>query len=463
MTLAVIILAAGLGTRMKSSKPKVLHKLAGVPILNHVLNTANKLEHSLCAVVHGKNGDLIKSTTTGDNLHWVLQSEQLGTGHAVNTAITALREKLQAAKVTQVLILYGDVPLVDVNDLSRLLTTTDSDQLGLLTLNSSNPFGLGRIIRDKDDDNIVAIVEEKDADSHQKLISEVNTGIFLLPYPMVIPWLKDLKTNNNQHEYYLTDIVKQAVSTSTVINSVTVSDQDSYRGINNLYQLSQAERHYQFLYALRLLEQGVNINDPNRIDIRGNLVCANDVSIDINCIFKDQVILGSHCLIESNCVLKNVTIGNNVHIKANSIIEDSVINDNCVIGPFARVRPQTVLENNVNVGNFVEVKKSTIGEGSKVNHLSYIGDAVIGKNVNIGAGTITCNYDGFKKHQTIIGDNAFIGSNSSLVAPVTIGENSTIGAGSTICKDAPDNKLTLARGQQKTIENWQRIKDNSEE
>lgn len=467
MSLAIIVLAAGQGTRMRSARPKVLHKLAGRSILSHVLSTANKLDHKLCMVVHGRiqhHGEIVKSAIKLEcpdhDLQWVEQTEQLGTGHAVNTAISAveIEQKLKKNKTSQILVLYGDVPLIEIKDLEKLINTTKANQVGLLTLNSANPYGLGRIIRDKNNNNIINIIEEKDADSQQKLIQEVNTGIFLLPYPLASDWLKNLKTNNKQHEYYLTDIVQQAVKSKIKINSVTVADQDSYRGINNLYQLSQAERHYQFLYAVKLLESGVNIIDPNRIDIRGNLVCASDVTVDINCVFESEVVIGTNSIIESNCILKNVKIGENVHIKANSILEDSVINNNCIVGPFARIRPKTVLNNNVNIGNFVEIKKSHIDQGTKINHLSYIGDSTIGKNVNIGAGTITCNYDGVNKHQTTIGDNAFVGSNTSLVAPIVIGENSTIGAGSTICKDAPNNKLTLTRGQQTTIDNWQRSK-----
>ncbi|MBP9722356.1 MAG: bifunctional UDP-N-acetylglucosamine diphosphorylase/glucosamine-1-phosphate N-acetyltransferase GlmU [Gammaproteobacteria bacterium] len=462
MTLAIIILAAGQGTRMRSAKPKVLQQLAGKSILSHVIGTAEKLPYKLLSIVHQpQHQDLFKAEcakycNNNSNLYWVEQSEQLGTGHAVKVAIKSLKQNLDDNKIDQVLILYGDVPLVSINDLSKLIDNTTAKQLGLLTLNAVNPFGLGRIIRDKQTNDILSIVEEKDADDQEKLIQEVNTGIFLLPYPIIEQWLDNLKPTNIQKEYYLTDIVTQAVVNNIIINSVTVVDQDSYRGINTLYQLSQAERHYQFLQALALLEQGVNIIDPKRIDIRGNLLCGSDVKIDINCVFEAEVNIGNNCIIEPNCILRNVKLGQHVHIKANSIIEDSVINNNCIIGPFARIRPNTVLEENVHIGNFVEIKKANINCGTKINHLSYIGDSLIGKNVNIGAGTITCNYDGVSKHQTIIGDNAFIGSNTALIAPIVVGAGSTIGAGSTLSKDAPDNKLTIARGKQTTVDNWHR-------
>lgn len=468
MPIAVIILAAGLGTRMKSTKPKVLHKLAGKSLLARVLLTAFELKQTDCAIVHGLNQyDLLKSqieqevTSTEHNLHWVLQSEQLGTGHATKIAADSLAKIKNHHEISQVLILYGDVPLIDIKDLENLINNTKINEIGLLTLRSTNPYGLGRIIRN-DSNEITNIIEEKDADAQQKLISEVNTGIFLLPYPKVIAWLNDLTPNNNQKEYYLTDIVKKAVGENIKISSVTVADQDRYRGVNNLYQLSQAERHYQFLYALKLQEEGVNIIDPNRIDIRGELK-AQSCIIDINCVFEGLVKIGKNCIIEPNCILKNVELGDNVHVKANSILENSIVSNDCIIGPFARIRPETLLEANVNIGNFVEIKKSKISKGTKINHLSYIGDSIIGMNVNIGAGTITCNYDGTNKHQTIIGDNAFIGSNTSLVAPIIIGANSTIGAGSTINKDAPDNKLTIARGKQTTIDNWQRKKSSDDD
>lgn len=492
MTIAVIILAAGQGTRMRSAKPKVLHKLAGRSLLTHVLYTVNHLntyiEHniknkisvssnnnnfnnalSLLSVVHGHQGKMVKEKIEHeldnknkhepnfdlDIINWISQEQQLGTGHAVITAINNIKSELDKNKVDQVLVLYGDVPLVDLEDLKTLISTTNKESLGIITLKASNPYGLGRIIRDENN-NIVNIVEEKDANSAQKLITEVNTGIFLLPYPKVNTLLDKLDNNNKQQEYYLTDIVKQCCDNNININSVTVTDRIRYLGINNLYQLSQAERHYQLLTALDLLEQGVNIIDPKRIDIRGKLLAETEVTIDINSVFEGAVTIGKHCIIEPNCILKNVELHENVHVKANSIIENSVVHSNSVVGPFARIRPDCVIADNVHIGNFVEIKKSQVKHGAKINHLSYIGDSIVGKNVNVGAGTITCNYDGVNKHQTIIEDNAFIGSNSSLIAPVVIGANSTIGAGSTISKDTPSNKLTIARGHQKTIDNWQR-------
>jgi bifunctional UDP-N-acetylglucosamine pyrophosphorylase/glucosamine-1-phosphate N-acetyltransferase len=471
MTIAVIILAAGQGTRMLSTKPKVLHKIAGRSLLTKVLFTVNLLDQNLCAVVYGHKGEMVINTITQElqslsnitnlnNLCWVQQEKQLGTGHAVQTAILQIEAQLIEHNVDQILVLYGDVPLVDINDLNKLISSTKTTELGLLTLNCSHPYGLGRIIRN-DIGDIVDIIEEKEATSQQKLISEVNTGIFLLPYPKVKEWLSNLDTNNNQHEYYLTDIVNKSVKDNIKINSITVSDEKSYQGVNTLYQLAQAERHNQFLSALQLLEQGVKVIDPNRIDIRGELQCNKEITIDINCVFEGMVKLGTNCTIEPNCILKNVEVGDNVHIKANSIIEDSVIGNECIIGPFARIRPNTVLSNNAHIGNFVEIKKSNIGSGTKVNHLSYIGDTTIGKQVNIGAGTITCNYDGVNKYNTTIGDNAFIGSNTALIAPIIIGKGAVIGAGSTVSKDAPENKLTIARSKQTTIDSWQRKDKNS--
>lgn len=465
MTLALVILAAGQGTRMKSNQPKVLHKLAGKSLLTNVLLKAKELNPKICTVVHGHKSEEVKTTILSelnfnnkdfsDAITWVEQTEQLGTGHAVITALRNLEAKYNESGIDQVLVLYGDVPLVHLSDLNKLISTVSKDELGLLTLNSSNPYGLGRIIRN-DEGAVTAIVEQKEANSQEKLISEVNTGIFLLPYPVINTWLNDLNTNNSQNEYYLTDVVDMAVHSNVKINTITVSDQDSYLGINTLYQLASAERHYQYLKAVKLLECGVKVIDPKRIDVRGDLTAEQDVVVDINCIFEGEVKLGKNTVVESNCILRNTTVGNNVHIKANSIIEDSIIANNCIVGPFARIRPGTNLSDNVHVGNFVEVKKSNIGVGSKANHLSYIGDSEIGCHVNIGAGVITCNYDGVNKHKTIINDNAFVGSNCSLVAPITIGEGATIGAGSTITKDAPENKLSIAREKQYTVDSWQR-------
>lgn len=469
MALAIIILAAGNGTRMKSAKPKVLHRLAGRTLLGHVLHCVEEIPHALCAVVHQKNHlELLKSTLLTESpassqLLWVEQSEQLGTGHAVSMAIAALKERLTRELITQVLILNGDVPLIDKQDIQKLLEITNEkpQQLGLLTLEAKNPYGLGRIIRDNNN-NLIDIVEEKDATNQQRALCEVNTGIFLLPYPVVTKVLKNIKTENSQGEYYLTDIIKLALLEHIDILTATVSNQENYAGVNNLAQLASAERYYQSSKAKELLHKGVNIIDPDRIDIRGTFTCDLDCVIDVNCIFEGDVSLGKNCLIEAGCILKNVKLGDNVHVKSYSLIENSIINNDCIIGPFARIRPNTLLENKVHIGNFVEVKSSIVAQGSKVNHLSYIGDSTIGKNVNIGAGTITCNYDGVKKHQTIIGDNAFIGSNTSLIAPISVGSNATIGAGSTVSKNVPEGKLTVARGKQTTIENWNRTSDKSQ-
>ncbi len=465
MALALIILAAGQGTRMKSNHPKVLHKLAGKSLLSNVLLKAKELDPKICTVVHGHKAEEVKLTINKelhsnnnsflDSITWVEQSKQLGTGHAVMTAMKALENEYNKSGIKQLLVLYGDVPLVHLSDLQNLISSVSPNELGLLTLNTSNPYGLGRIIRNEHGE-VTAIVEEKDANSQQKLISEVNTGIFILPYPIVTSWLNDLNTNNSQNEYYLTDIVDMAVHSNIKINTITVSDQESYLGINTLYQLASAERHYQYLKAVKLLDSGVKVIDPKRIDVRGDLIAEQDVVIDINCIFEGNVKLGKNTVIESNCIIRDAVIEHNVHIKANSIIEDAHISTNCIVGPFARIRPGTNLSSNVQIGNFVEVKKSNIGKGSKANHLSYIGDSEIGSNVNIGAGVITCNYDGVNKHKTVIHDNAFVGSNCSLVAPITIGAGATIGAGSTITKDAPENKLSIAREKQLTVDSWKR-------
>lgn len=465
MSLAIVILAAGQGTRMNTNQPKVLHTLAGKSLLSNVLFKALELNPVVCTIVYGHQGkkviNSVKNEFTAnskideyDKLFWVHQAEQLGTGHALITALQNSYDSFKSNNVKQVLVLNGDVPLVNLNDLNSLKTTVGDNQLGIITLRCSNPYGLGRIIRTNA--RIAGIVEEKDATEEQKLIPEVNTGIFLLPYPKVNDWLSALKTNNAQSEYYLTDVVDLAVKESFPINSVTVSDQASYKGINTLCQLAEAERHYQSLTAISLMDNGVKIVDPNRIDIRGELSCSTDVHIDVNCIFEGNVTIGSNSYIEPNCILRNVNIGENCYIKSNTVIEDSNISDGCNVGPFARVRPGTFLEEGVQVGNFVEIKKSTLGKGTKANHLSYIGDATVGSSVNIGAGTITCNYDGVNKYQTTIGDNAFIGSNSSLIAPVSIGSNAIVGAGSIISKDAPDDKLTLARSKQVTIDNYKR-------
>lgn len=453
MTTETIILAAGKGSRMKSKLPKVLQPLAGKSLLQHVVDSANTLPESLLHIVVGHESERVKQQfAKQSNIQWAEQTEQLGTGHAVQQAAKNLQENSQS------LILYGDVPLVKPETLQNLLQQA-ATSLSLLTVNLQNPTGYGRIVRDSKG-SVTAIVEEKDATEAQKAITEVNTGIMAVPSKFLLQLLPKLNNNNAQQEYYLTDVIALAVEAGIDVNSLCIDDADEVQGVNDKRQLAYLERAYQMRQANKLMEQGVTLLDPARIDIRGKVNVGMDVSIDVNCIFQGEVTLGENVIIEANCIIGSpgaiVSIGNNSHIKANSVIEQAEIGESCDIGPYARIRPQTVLANNAKIGNFVETKKTTIGQGSKVNHLSYIGDATVLEKVNIGAGTITCNYDGVNKHQTVIKDEAFIGSNTSLVAPITIGEKSTVGAGSTVNMDVPDNTLTVARGKQRNINGWKR-------
>ncbi|MCG8311756.1 MAG: bifunctional UDP-N-acetylglucosamine diphosphorylase/glucosamine-1-phosphate N-acetyltransferase GlmU [Pseudomonadales bacterium] len=453
MTLNVVILAAGKGSRMKSNLPKVLQPLAKKPLLAHVLDTSLELEASKIIIVYGHGGDKVKQEINASYgnapLKWVEQKEQLGTGHAVLQAVPELDQ------ASQTLILYGDVPLVSKASLTSFINDTSSTGCGVLTAKLVNPTGYGRIIRNSSN-HVIGIVEEKDADDSEKLVREVNTGIMLASSHLLAQWLPNLKNENAQQEYYLTDIVKIANDNQIEVNATVVSDATEVEGVNDKKQLASLERLYQKSKAEELMVLGATVVDPARLDIRGALSLGSDCSIDVNNVFEGEVILGNNVEIAPNCLIINSRIGDNVIIKANSIIEDSIVGSECDIGPFARIRPGTELKSNARVGNFVETKKSVIGKGSKVNHLTYIGDCDIGENVNVGAGTITCNYDGVNKSKTIIGDDAFIGSNSSLVAPVTIGKGATIGAGSTIAKAAPDEKLTLTRAKQMTIDSWKR-------
>ena len=450
----IVILAAGKGSRMKSNLPKVLQPLAAKPLLAHVLETAQSLENAKTHIVIGHGAELVKEEFKSANISsWILQNEQLGTGHAVDIALPELE------KDSVSLVLYGDVPLIKTETLNELLDKVTDESMGLLTVSLEDSNGYGRIIRD-DSNNITAIIEQKDANKEQLLIKEVNTGILAIKTEQLRRYLPKLSNNNAQGEYYLTDIIAMSVEHGVLVNALCIEDEMQVQGVNDKKQLATLERNYQRQLAEDLMTLGATLIDPNRIDIRGNMAVGQDVAIDVNCIFQGEVRLGDNVRIGANCIVgeigKSVLIGNNVDIKANTIIEDAIIGDNCVIGPYARLRPATHLANNAKIGNFVETKKSTIGEGSKVNHLTYIGDAIIGKEVNIGAGTITCNYDGLNKFQTIIEDNAFIGSNSSLVAPVTIGRMATIGAGSTIAIDVPEDNLAVTRAKQRNISNWSR-------
>jgi bifunctional UDP-N-acetylglucosamine pyrophosphorylase/glucosamine-1-phosphate N-acetyltransferase len=450
MTLAVVILAAGKGTRMKSSMPKVLHPLAHKPLVQHVIDTARSLDPSQIVVVYGHGGDQVREVVIDADLSWAEQAEQLGTGHAVQQAMPHIKE------ADRVLVLYGDVPLTSAETLRELLDQAGKG-MGLLTINLDDPSGYGRIVRD-DKGAVERIVEQKDANADELAIQEVNTGIMIFPGEKLSGWLNGLSNNNAQGEYYLTDLLAMAVSDGVSIAVTQPEHQFEADGVNNKLQLAELERVYQRLQADRLMTDGVLLRDPNRFDLRGSLTHGTDCEIDINVIIEGNVTLGNNVKIGANVVLRNVSIGDNTVVVENCIFDDATVGADCTIGPFSRLRPGADLTGGAHIGNFVEIKKSVVGLGSKVNHLTYIGDSQIGAGVNIGAGTITCNYDGANKHTTVIGDNAFIGSNSALVAPVTIGKGATIGAASVIRKDTPDDKLTLSGGKQVTIENWERPK-----
>jgi bifunctional UDP-N-acetylglucosamine pyrophosphorylase / glucosamine-1-phosphate N-acetyltransferase len=447
--LHIIILAAGKGVRMNSSLPKVLQPLGGKPLLAHVVETAKSLQPKKIHIVYGAGGDQVKKAFPGDKLNWVQQKKQLGTAHAVSQVLPFLPNN------ARVLILYGDVPLIKSNTLQKLVAKTAPENLGLLVAKLDNPRGFGRILRDKLG-NVISIIEEKDASLSQKEIKEINTGIMFVKANLLKRSLPRIKPNNAQKEYYLTDLISLATTFDLKITAAFVENSAEIIGVNDKVQLAQLERIYQMHKAHELLQQGVTIIDPMRFDLRGNLHVAKDVTIDINSVFEGEVFIGANSYIGANCFLRNVKIGENVSIKSNCVIEDSIIEDHCLIGPFARIRPESHIKRKAHVGNFVEVKKTTLGEASKANHLTYLGDAEIGKDVNIGAGTITCNYDGVNKYQTIIEDGAFIGSDTQFIAPVRVGKNATIGAGSTIATDAPRNKLTLSRARQVTVPNWRR-------
>lgn len=453
----VVILAAGMGKRMRSALPKVLHPLAGKPILSHVLDTARTLSPEKICVIYGYGGERVRQTVGDDsNLIWVEQAQQLGTGHAVKQALPYLE------KGSATLVLFGDVPLVKSNTLEELIGKARADNLVLLTVELDNPTGYGRIVRDSETNRVQAIVEEKDALPSQKAIREINTGIMILPNMYLESWLDRLSNNNTQGEYYLTDIIAMAVDDGIQIETSNPSSEWEVVGVNDKVQLSSLERIYQQDIANKLMEQGVMLADPARLDVRGKLVCGNDVEIDVNCIFEGNVRLGDGVKVNANCILRNVVVSDGTVIHPFSMLEDTRVGENCRVGPYARIRPGTQLDDVVHVGNFVEIKNSRIASGSKVNHLSYIGDTEMGKQVNIGAGTITCNYDGAFKYRTIIEDNVFIGSDSQLIAPVTVAKGSTIGAGSTITRDTPEGQLTLSRVKQISIAHWKRPQKNKD-
>ena len=449
--LDIVILAAGKGNRMKSAMPKVLSPLAGRPMISHIIDTARSLKPANIFVIYGPQGSQVKEHFKNTELNFICQSEQLGTGHAVLQALPKLLSKY-------CLVLYGDVPLISEETLKKLVE--QESELCILVQNLENPTGYGRIVRDNDN-RIVRIIEEKDISPELSSIKEVNTGILIAKTEYLRQWLPQVKNVNAQSEYYLTDIVSLASLDKIDIGSICSIKHDETIGVNTKQQLAKAERALQLRKAENLMLAGTTLVDPNRIDIRGELQCGTDTLIDSNCIFSGAVMLGNNVRIGANCFLHNVTIRDNSEILPFSHLECCDVGKNCRVGPFARVREGVELRERVKIGNFVEVKKSTLAEGSKINHLSYLGDSVIGQNVNIGAGTITCNFDGVNKNKTIIGDNCFVGSNTSLVAPVQIGENSTIGAGSTITKDAAPDKLTLSRPKQITVDKWTKPKSKS--
>ena len=452
MDISVVILAAGQGTRMRSGLPKVLQPLAGRPLLEHGIAVAESLQPNRICVVYGHGAEQVLEHFQGRDLEWALQEPQLGTGHAVQQAMPSL----QADDV--VVIMYGDVPLVRATTIENLAKAAATGP-AILTVFETDPTGYGRIVRDPAG-AVSAIVEEKDADDDQRRINEVNTGLLACPVKLLGPWLDALKSDNAQGEYYLTDIVASAVADGVSVAAVTADSSTEVMGINDKLQLAVAEAAYRERTAADLMRAGVTIIDPARIDVRGQLSCGNDVLIDINAVFEGHVELGDNVTIGPNCVISNTRIAAGTTVNANCVLEDAIVGENCDIGPFGRLRPGAEMKQNARIGNFVEMKKTVLGVGSKANHLTYLGDAVIGDGVNVGCGTITCNYDGANKFQTVIGDNAFIGSGVELVAPVNIGEGATIGAGSTIGKDAPAGDLTLQRSKQITIKGWKRPEKN---
>lgn len=457
MDLNVVILAAGKGTRMKSRLPKVLQPLAKRPLLSHVLRTSLQLKATRVIVVYGHGGEQVRESVMQEfpsaPIVWVEQREQLGTGHAVKQALPQLQGN------TRTLVLYGDVPLTGEDTLNRFLNTVSPGQCGVLTVKLANPKGYGRIIRDHSG-AVREIVEEKDAGDEIRKINEVNTGIMLADTLDFQGWLPKINNNNAQGEYYLTDVVKLANDHDVPVIGCLVENPIEVEGVNDKRQLARLERMYQQQLADQLMVAGATLIDPARIDIRGSVSVGQDCCIDINCVFEGDVQLGSNVEIGANCVIINSRIGDNSVVKPNSILENAVVGADCEIGPFARLRPGTEMKDHAKIGNFVETKNTVLGKDSKANHLTYLGDAVIGEKVNVGAGTITCNYDGANKHKTLIGDGAFIGSNSSLVAPVEIGAGATIGAGSTITKQAKEHTLTVTRAKQVTVDGWKRPTKN---
>jgi len=445
----VIVLAAGQGKRMRSVLPKVLQPLAAKPMLAHVLDTARTLEARRIVVVYGHGGEVVREALDAPDLAWARQDPPQGTGHAVQQAMPLVEDGDTA------LILYGDVPLIGVPTLQRLMAAASDTALALLTVSMDNPTGYGRILRDGAG-KVTRIVEEKDATADERQVQEVNTGILAAPVTRLRQWLGNLKNDNAQGEYYLTDIIAMAVADGLEVVTTQPDAFEETLGVNNKTQLAELERIYQRNIARSLTDAGVTVIDPARLDVRGSLECGRDVEIDINCVFEGTVVLGDGVRIGANCIVRNATLGAGTRVAPFSQIEDTITGEACIIGPYARTRPGTVLGNDVHLGNFVEVKNSTIADHSKANHLAYVGDADIGQRVNVGAGTITCNYDGANKFRTVIEDDVFIGSDTQLVAPVRVGKGATLGAGTTLTKDAPAEQLTVSRAKQISLAGWQR-------
>tara|TARA_R110002167_G_scaffold286283_4_gene491278 strand:+ start:1603 stop:2961 length:1359 start_codon:yes stop_codon:yes gene_type:complete len=448
MTCSVVILAAGKGTRMKSTLPKVLHPIGGKPMVQHIIDTVRQVGATNINLVYGHGADQLQQTLIHNELNWCLQAEQLGTGHAVQQAVPYLADN------EDVLILVGDAPLIKAATLEQLLKIKQQADLALLTVHLDDPTGMGRIIRKGE--QVSAIVEHKDATDAQRLITEINTGMMVMGGKDLKRWLSQLNSNNAQGEFYLTDVIEMAASEGKIIKASHPTSATEVEGINNRMQLAKIERAFQTEQANDLMSKGVTLLDPQRFDLRGDLVVGQDIVIDVNVVIEGTVSIGSNVKIGPNCLLIDCTIADGTVVEANSIIEQAQVAENCTIGPFARLRPGTQILEGAKVGNFVELKKTILGLGSKANHFTYLGDTTVGSKVNIGAGTITCNYDGVNKARTEIGDGAFIGSNSSIVAPVSIGKNATVGAGSTITKSVADEELAIARAKQRNITGWQK-------
>ena len=454
MSLDIVILAAGQGTRMRSALPKVLHPVAGQSMLGHVISTARALQPRSIQVVIGHGAEQVRQRLVGDDLNYVVQAEQLGTGHAVAQALPNLSAE-------RVLILYGDVPLIEAETLQRLLQKVGPEQLALLTVTLDDPTGYGRIVRDAHGE-VQAIVEHKDASAAQKAIREGNTGILAVPGSRIGEWLGRLSNSNAQGEYYLTDVIAMAVADGLRVATEQPQDAMEVQGANDRIQLAELERHYQLRVARRLMAQGVTLRDPSRFDLRGDVSVGRDVLIDVNVVLEGKVVIEDDVQIGPNCVIKDSTLRRGAIVKANSHLDGAVVGEGADCGPFARLRPGSTLGAKAHVGNFVEMKNASLGDGAKAGHLSYLGDAEIGARTNIGAGTITCNYDGANKFKTVMGEDVFIGSNSSLVAPLNLGDGATTGAGSTITADVPAHTLALGRGRQRNIDGWQRpVKNRS--